>query len=190
MVIFNTIAFVLVIRVILKHRNTHPHLKSNRSRLAKTIVIVFCMMSMFGLFWLIGAATAYQATVFFEYPFIILNTSQGLLLFVFIVLMNGRDEWMSFLTCPTRRKPPVLTKNTKNTTSNCKVTTLDSRSKETSFQDTMPRPPPRLGSESSSDSHVVKSTLDPVNESNTNGHNILKFHTNLQALKMAENEYQ
>ena len=38
-----------------------------------------------------------QAAVFFEWPFIILNTSQGILLFVFIVIINGLDEWKNLL---------------------------------------------------------------------------------------------
>lgn len=98
-IIFNTISFVLVIRVIMKHRKTHQKKKSDRSQYIKTIVIVFCLMSMFGLFWILGAASVQQASIFFEWPFIVLNTSQGILLFIFVALINAREEWSSLLTC-------------------------------------------------------------------------------------------
>ncbi len=126
LLIFNTVSFFLVIRVILKHRKINQEKNPSRLQLIKTVIIIFCLMSIFGVFWLLGAASVKQAAVFFNWPFILLNTSQGILLFVFIVVINGREEWKNLLTCnryvrKKKKYPVIIDKSSKvNSHSNSK----------------------------------------------------------------------
>lgn len=98
-----------MIRVILKHKN--PEKRTNGKTVIKKIVVIFCLMSMFGIFWLLGAASTDEAAIFFEWPFIILNFGQGILLFVYIVVISARDEWRNLLTCSKYHKKKNLSLN-------------------------------------------------------------------------------
>ena len=121
-IIFNTITFILVIRVIFQKRSKMPEKKTGRSTV-KIIVVIFCLMSMFGLFWLLGAASVSQAAVFFEWLFIFLNIAQGTVLFVYIVLISAHKEWKNMLLCGGKKKTllssatkdPKLSRATKGT---------------------------------------------------------------------------
>lgn len=84
-------------------KQTKPQ-KEVASAMLKRFVVIFCLMCMFGLFWLLGAASVYQAAVFFEWPFIVLSVAQGTILFVYIVLIDARKEWQNILTCNDRKK--------------------------------------------------------------------------------------
>lgn len=126
MIIFNTVAFILVIRVILL-KQKRPQ-KEVAFAMVKRIVVIFCLMSMFGLFWLLGAASVYQAAVFFEWPFIILNVAQGIIFFVYIVIIDARKEWRNMLTAKERKKPHLS-----NAVKQSKVTSKSNTTKETSL---------------------------------------------------------
>lgn len=75
-------------------------------------------MSMFGLFWLLGAASVKQAAVFFTWPFILLNLAQGIILFIYIVLISARKEWKDFLFPNNKRKDKFSSTSKKSKVSN------------------------------------------------------------------------
>ena len=67
----------------------------------KTLISIISVMLMFGLSWLFGALTVSAAAPVFQWPFVILNTLQGFLLFLFFCVIgkDARDEWKKLLTC-------------------------------------------------------------------------------------------
>ena len=94
---FNIVIFVIVTRVLLKHRKTNQA-KENFT-LIRTAASIFSVMTLFGLFWIIGLFSVDKASVFFQWPFLLFNTLQGFILFLFLGVINARDEWKQLLTC-------------------------------------------------------------------------------------------
>lgn len=130
MIIFNTISFILVIRVILK-KQRKPQKQVARN-MAKRIVVIFCLMSTFGIFWLLGAASVSQAAIFFEWPFIVLNIAQGIILFVYIVVIGAQNEWRNMLMC-TDEKKTYFSNTAKGSNGVKKETSKSNTTKETSL---------------------------------------------------------
>lgn len=107
-IVFNSIIFVLVARVLVKHskRNIDRAKDERNNRKVaiatlKTLISIVSVMLMFGLSWLFGALSVSQAAVVFQWLFIIFNTMQGFWLFVFFCVIgtDAREEWKKLLSC-------------------------------------------------------------------------------------------
>ena len=109
LVLLNTIVFVLVIRVLVKHSARKLKDAKNAKKLQgtfKTLISIMSIMFMFGLQWLFGALTIAQASLAFQWLFVIFSTLQGFFLFLFFVVLGKetRDEWLNVFTCGKRKK--------------------------------------------------------------------------------------
>ena len=109
LVLLNTIVFVLVIRVLVKHSARKLKDANNAKKLQgtfKTLISIMSIMFMFGLQWLFGALTIAQASLAFQWLFVIFSTLQGFFLFLFFVVLGKetRDEWLNVFTCGKRKK--------------------------------------------------------------------------------------
>ena len=127
--LFNSVVFVMVTVVLIKH--TRKKLaKENKKRkdvtqgTIKAIISIVSVMVMFGLSWLFGALSISDGAVFFQWPFVIFNTLQGFILFLFtcVIGKDARDEWINLLTCNRRKK-----RQRKNTITNSRSHTGTSR---------------------------------------------------------------
>lgn len=106
--IFNLIIFVLVARVLIKHSKRNlgrakddKDVKKVVSGTIKTLLSVVSVMFMFGLSWLFGALSISEAAIVFQWLFVIFNTSQGFMLFIFFCVIgnDAREEWKKLLSC-------------------------------------------------------------------------------------------
>ena len=109
--LFNTVVFVMVTVVLVKHTRKKLTKDTNKKKevtqgTIKAIISVFSVMLMFGLSWLFGALTIGDAAPIFQWPFVIFNTLQGFLLFLFFCVIgkDAREEWKNLLTCYRRKK--------------------------------------------------------------------------------------
>ena len=102
------IVFILVSRVLIKHnkRNIDRAKEERKTKkvvtaTVKTLISIISIMIMFGLSWLFGALSVSGAALVFQWLFVIFNTSQGFLLFIFfcIIGQDAREEWKKLLTC-------------------------------------------------------------------------------------------
>ena len=106
--LFNTVVFVMVTVVLIKH--TKKKLSKDGTKktqgTVKAIISVFSVMLMFGLSWLFGALSIDRGAIFFQWPFVILNTMQGFFLFIFFCVLgsDAREEWLNLLSCYRRKK--------------------------------------------------------------------------------------
>ncbi len=106
-IIFNTVVFFLVARVLLKHskRKIVAAKEKSQSKVAsstiKTLISIVSVMLMFGMSWLFGALSVDQAAPVFQWFFVIFSTSQGFLLFIFFCVIgkDAREEWKKLLSC-------------------------------------------------------------------------------------------
>ena len=108
MLIFNTVIFVLVIRVLVKHsRRKLVDAKSDADRkknirvTIKTFISIVSVMFMFGLTWVFGAFTIAGASIVFQWLFVIFNSLQGFFLFFFfcVISKDARQGWIQVLSC-------------------------------------------------------------------------------------------
>ena len=109
LVLLNTIVFVLVIRVLVKHsarKLKDANISKKLQGTFKTLISIMSIMFMFGLQWLFGALTIAQASLAFQWLFVIFSTLQGFFLFLFFVVLGKetRDEWLNVFTCGKRKK--------------------------------------------------------------------------------------
>lgn len=110
--VFNTVVFVLVIRVLLKHSRKKIGSKDGKKYKAtfKTLISIASVMLMFGLSWIFGAFTISTASIAFQWLFVIFNAFQGFFLFIFfcIIGQDAREEWIRFLTCGKYTKVKIV----------------------------------------------------------------------------------
>ena len=104
--IFNTVIFVLVIGVLVTHtrRKLKKHTTERKEVIQGTIkagISIVSVMFMFGLSWLFGALSIDRASIVFQWLFVIFNTLQGFVLFLFFCVIGkeAREEWKNLLTC-------------------------------------------------------------------------------------------
>ena len=109
--LFNAVVFVMVTVVLIKHTRKKLAKDSIKKKeitrgTIKAIISVFSVMLMFGLSWLFGALSIDQGAIFFQWPFVILNTLQGFFLFIFFCVIgdDAREEWLNLLSCYRRKK--------------------------------------------------------------------------------------
>ena len=105
----NVVLFVLVVRVLIKHskRITVESKDAKKYKNTfKTLIRIFSIMLMFGLSWLFGAFTINYASILFSWLFVIFNSLQGFLLFLFFCVIgkDAREEWKSVFTCGRSRQ--------------------------------------------------------------------------------------
>ena len=107
--LFNSIVFVMVTVVLIKHTRkklAKGSKKETSQGTIKAIMSIVSVMVMFGLSWLFGALSVSDGAIFFQWPFVIFNTLQGFILFIFscVIGKDARDEWIDLLTCYRHQK--------------------------------------------------------------------------------------
>lgn len=115
--IFNSVVFILVSRVILKPRvkglqgkfsQEPPKVSAAQVRGAISVMVLL------GITWVFGAFAAGEARLAFSYVFCIANSLQGFLIFFFRVALypEARLAWMQLVTTGTFRKTRGYSKST------------------------------------------------------------------------------
>ena len=107
-VCFNTVVFVIVLRVLIKHYLRKIDDIDNKKKVFgtfKTFLSVVSIMFMFGLQWLFGAFTIAQASEAFQWLFVIFSTLQGVFLFLYfcVLAQDAREHWLNLLTLGRRK---------------------------------------------------------------------------------------
>ena len=107
-VCFNTVIFVIVLRVLIKHYLRKIDDIDNKKKVFgtfKTFLSVVSIMFMFGLQWLFGAFTIAQASEAFQWLFVIFSTLQGVFLFLYfcVLAQDAREHWLNLLTLGRRK---------------------------------------------------------------------------------------
>ena len=103
MVLFNLVVFVIILRILIRH-SYRKFKKTKQDRrlkgVLKTLMSLFSITVMFGFQWLFGALTIADASLVFQWLFVIFSTLQGFFLFFFFVILrpDARDEWMQIMT--------------------------------------------------------------------------------------------
>ena len=137
--LFNIVMFLLVVRVLIKHSRRKivesKNAKKYKSTL-KTLISIVSIMAMFGLSWLFGAFTISGASQVFSWLFVIFNSLQGFVLFLFFCVIgkDPREEWKSVFTCGRSRKKKRLRGTVRSKTGQGKSTAntyLTSRKSDT-----------------------------------------------------------
>ncbi|XP_021363177.1 plexin-B2-like isoform X2 [Mizuhopecten yessoensis] len=105
MVVINGVVFVLVARQLLGVHSGNlsiTHKASTLTRLRRAVAVLILL----GLTW-VFAVFAFEGAggLVFQYLFIILNSLQGLLIFIFYCVLNKdtRDNWMKKFPCRTKK---------------------------------------------------------------------------------------
>lgn len=109
-IFFNIVAFVLVIRVLVvqsmqkQKRTQGPNRESDVKAGIRVAISMVSVTMLFGLFWLLGVFSVSKAAAYFEWPFIVLNTSQGIIIFLFLGVLNSHKEWKSLFVRKKKRR--------------------------------------------------------------------------------------
>ena len=124
------VIFVIVLRVLIRHcyRKVVDMQKAKRAQATfKTFTSVVLISFMFGLQWIFGAFTIAEASLAFQWLFVIFSTLQGFFLFLFFCAFteDAREEWFNLLSCGKRR-------GRKRTTSTSQGNLRDKRTSSTS----------------------------------------------------------
>ena len=112
--------FIIITRVLIKHgKKKLVHLKNEKDKeqkkrakgIFKTLLSIVSVMIMFGLSWFFGALSIGDGAIVFQWLFVIFNTTQGFMLFLFFCVIGSdvRDEWKNLLICNKYRKKKSLT---------------------------------------------------------------------------------
>ena len=109
LVLFNMVFFVLILRVIIRHtyRNVTDIQKKKKAQgTIKTFISIISISFMFGLQWAFGAFTIEEASVVFQWLFVVFSTLQGFFLFLFFCVFTeeAREEWLNLFSCGRRQK--------------------------------------------------------------------------------------
>ena len=108
LVLFNLVVFIMILRILIKHsyrkfKKTKPDRRVKG--ILKTSISLFSITVMFGLQWLFGALTIADASLAFQWLFVIFCTLQGFFLFFFFVIVgdDSRNEWMDIMNVGRKR---------------------------------------------------------------------------------------
>ena len=86
----------------------------------KTLISVISIMFMFGLQWLFGAFAISEASLAFQWLFVIFSSLQGFFLFLFFCVLgqDAREEWLNLFSLGFRKKKKrgVITSHVSQTT--------------------------------------------------------------------------
>ena len=101
--LFNSVIFVIVITVLIKHTRKKLGTTDNTLQQTVTRLLISTMgvMALFGLTWLFGVFTVSGASVVFQTLFAIFNSLQGFFIFLFFCVFGreGRELWLKVLCC-------------------------------------------------------------------------------------------
>ena len=102
MVAINAIIFVLVLRVLLRtirHKLKDQSEKQKIHSILRALISIVSIMVLFGMQWIFGALTIAKATVVFQWLFVIFSSLQGIIIFVFVVVMGSdtRKQWVNVI---------------------------------------------------------------------------------------------
>ena len=101
--LFNSVIFVIVITVLIKHTRKKLGTTDNTIQQTVTRLLISTMgvMALFGLTWLFGVFTVSGASVVFQTLFAIFNSLQGFFIFLFFCVFGreGRELWLKVLCC-------------------------------------------------------------------------------------------
>ena len=97
---FIAVSVVLVMHSMRKNVQTKDS-SGRYKQVFRTLLNIMLVMIIFGLSWFSAAMTIAQASIAFQYVFVICSTSQGFILFLFYCVFSkpSRDEWLRFLRC-------------------------------------------------------------------------------------------
>ena len=115
--LFNSVIFALVIRVLILHSLKKQHGKKmdkkNAENVKRLLISIFGIMFLFGLTWVFGALTISDASTAFQFLFAIFNSLQGFFIFVFFCVLGkeARELWLQFL-CRGRKIPWITSSTT------------------------------------------------------------------------------
>ena len=104
LMVFNTVIFVTVIAVLIKHSRKTRIKRKDGSKLKSTLrhlINILGIVSVFGLTWLFGAFTVTNKTrLSFLILFVLFSSFQGFFVFIFLCVINknARETWILFLT--------------------------------------------------------------------------------------------
>ena len=113
---FNTIIFVLVIRVLIKHisrRMSNLEVKERVQITIRSLISVLFIMIMFGIQWLFGAFIINEDLTTFQWFILSFSTVQGIAIFFFFVILNrnAREKWLNiFIFCRRKIKRKKITR--------------------------------------------------------------------------------
>ena len=115
LVVFNTIIFIIVITVLIRHtrRRGQREDSSTVKTTVQTLINIIGIMSIFGLTWIFGAFTVTQKTqLAFLILFVLFSSFQGFFIFIFLCVVNKdtRELWIQFLMHGRRNKRAVSSK--------------------------------------------------------------------------------
>ena len=109
--------FVIVTVVLCKHSKKKNSQTKSRVGTIRLLVSVMGVMALFGLTWICGALiiTGSSADVF-QYLFVILNSLQGLFIFVFFCLLgkDARELWLRVICCRKEVLPQTSSAQSRN----------------------------------------------------------------------------
>ena len=112
--------FIIIGRVLIIHskkkldnlkNEKHQEQKKRAKGILKTLISIVSVMIMFGLSWFFGALSIGEGAIVFQWLFVIFNTTQGFMLFLFFCVIgeDARNEWKILLTCNKYRRKKSLT---------------------------------------------------------------------------------
>ena len=109
--IFNSVIFVLVIRVLIQHYRKKLGNEKETSKTCRLFISIFGVMVLFGLTWIFGAFTISEASTAFQFIFAICNSLQGFYLFLFFCVIGkeARELWIIHLCCCRKVDRVILT---------------------------------------------------------------------------------
>ena len=140
--IFNSVIFVLVIRVLVKHTSSKLGNKTDKKTIEnakRLLVAVFGIMFLFGLSWGFGALTISDASVAFQFLFAISTSLQGFFIFVFFCVLGKevRGLWLQFLC--RGRKIRWFTSSSADTQNKSAPTSSTAATSSTQYQSVLQR---------------------------------------------------
>ena len=103
-ILFNFVIFFFVVVVLIRHtrRSNIGGVKPmNRGSTIRLMISIIGIMSIFGLTWVFGALTVDKASLAFQIIFVILNSLQGFIIFLFFCVFGreSRELWLETLLC-------------------------------------------------------------------------------------------
>ena len=112
--LFNTVIFAMVIRVLIKHsvkKIGHTKQQIDQKSAVKLLISIIGVSFLFGLPWLFGALTVTGFTdpissTAFQVVFVILNAFQGFFIFLFFCVLSSdaRESWLEVFSCGCKSK--------------------------------------------------------------------------------------
>ena len=100
-IFFNSVIFVMVIKVLIKHSRKVYASKDKRKidGVKKLFISTFGIMFIFGMSWVFGALTISEASETFQYLFTIFTSLQGFFIFLFFCVLGreARELWTQLL---------------------------------------------------------------------------------------------